>query len=196
MLWPANARHPAGLAQLSLYLAADMSARYVRECFDNWVRQLPPSDAALWRSAVVTVTQMSSALLHVLFYMPDSAHKELLEILHQMTGRSECAVEVSFDEGFRELAALTAMRDMLQKLQLAPKNLRLSTDSLGEVVTVALSSGKCKYPSAMYSCCHDLHGCDRRSSIGPATAMAVSKRLPDKVPMQCRLARQHLHPAN
>ncbi len=90
MVWSAaEAAQPPGLTQLSIYLAADRPPAEIKAIVDAWLQRQQGSCAAPWRSAVITVRQVASALLHVLFYMPEVAHRKLVDIFHEMTALGE-----------------------------------------------------------------------------------------------------------
>ena len=141
MLWSAaEAAQPAGLTQLSIYLAADRPAAEIKLLVESWLWQQQGSSAARLRSATVTVRQVGSALLHLLFYMPEGAQTKLVGTIHEMSERHENARCLNFEEDCEELMALTAMKHMLREQGLAPENWRLSTAVSGREWMLSLCS--------------------------------------------------------
>ena len=149
LVWSAaKALQPEGITQGSLYLAADRPAAEVKALVEGWMQQMqqqqqqPELQPAAWLAATVTVRQASSAVLHVLFHMPESAHRELGSVIQKMVAAGIQSTRcVDFGDDFDDLMALAAMKEMLLEVGLRPRDWQLSTTFLTKEVDVQLTKG-------------------------------------------------------
>ena len=141
MVWSAATdAEPTGLTQLCIYLAADRQAADIKADVEGWLQQ--KEQLGFWHGAAVTVVEVSSELLHLLFYMPSTAHENLVGIVHEMKALDEDERCLSFKKDVVDFRPLDAMKAMLKSQKLEPDDWVLSTRDRGSQVDVRLSSGK------------------------------------------------------
>ena len=142
-MWSAAAAdQPAGLTQISIYLEGDMPAAEIKLLVLGWLHQQEACCGARWHRAAVTVRQVASAVLHVLFYMPEIALRDLEGTLPQLLALGEGSTYYNLEEELHNFLGLSALKDSLHMQGLAPMNWRLSTDLLGKRIDVELSTGE------------------------------------------------------
>ena len=169
MVWSAaDSNDPAGLTQSSVYLASDRPVAEVKAVVQRWLDGQQPSSC--WRGAAVTVRQVSSSVLHFLFYMPETAHRKLVDIFAEMTTERQCARCLNFEEDSSELMALRAMKAMLQRAGLAPGKWTLHTAFMGKDIDVVLYTGSTEPGGAA-------------GSAGAGSNLAIQRIEPADVPV-------------
>jgi hypothetical protein len=125
------------LMGLSIHLATDRPIDVIREQVERWVQQ---QKAVCWRGASVTLREGGSANLHIFFYLPADAHKQLCETASTMADKGEGAKRMRF-----ELASYTnavdALCAMLEEADLDPDTFDISTAYLQKTVIMELKPG-------------------------------------------------------
>lgn len=143
VLWSAGGpEQAAGATQLSVYLSAGIDAVDVERSVTNWllVQQDADGTSGFWHSTKVTVREVSSEILHILFYMPASAQQELHDVVVDMLNDGDSGACHTFNIP-RSTTALVALTHMLQRQGLQPGHFILRTKWLRKELDIELLPG-------------------------------------------------------